>query len=531
MDSTLPADDTAPELPLETQPDTDASAPEAASDPDPAKDAGASSPRDVLAELAARAEKGRLSAAEEAEAAQAIKACLLDGRGGVAFTIELLPKFAWMVAVNGVTVAWPELTAGFRTQLFSGLAKDEADSARRLRLSLARGLFKQDAASAAKLAVGVARDLREKESGALATKDAQMFASVFIGRAKPWLAGFPLAELKPADADALVHCALLAAFSLPHPPVTQLGVLKWAAEAGRLEKLHESALEAVKNGVARWTAKWQAALHKEVAGLPEEIAAVLKAPAPEPEQAEKPAGDLSESEAPPTDEAGTQDLEDEDDEDEDDDEAPKPSRQYPVYVSKTMPPREEAPREQAPREPMQREQPPREQPPRVARSSQSAANLNVGDALRQIDAHVAYLRAELKTAQNKLKDRDSDRRPRRTERASAPIVEGEPTIEELARLNQQLELRNTELQQRIDDLAADSEDRAASFGVSSDQPVTDPDAALRALLALKLQEDYEDFLALERESNDVVVQAHYRTLLRHIFEVLNHEGVGLKNPA
>ena len=534
MDSTLPADDTAPELPLENQPDAAAPESEAPEDAAPVENAGAPSPKDVLAELAARAEKGRLSAAEEAEAAQAIKACLLDGRAGVAFTIELLPKFAWMVSVNGVTAAWPELTAGFRTQLFSGLSKDETDTARRLRLSLARGLFKQDPASASKLAVAVARDLREKESGALTAKDAQMFASVFIGRAKPWLACFPLGDLKPADADALVHCALLAAFTLPHPPVTQLGVLKWAAEAGRLAKLHEPALEAVKSGIARWTAKWQGALRKEVADLPEEIAAVLKSPAPE--QAEISPAEVIEGEAPAVDETGVADAEDDDDEDDDSDDAPRPARQYPVYVSKTMPPREEAPaaqapREQAPREPREAREPrepvQREQPQRAPRGGQSAANLNVGDALRQIDAHVAWLRAELKTAQNKLKDRDSDRRPRRPERGVA-IVEGEPTNEELARLNQQLELRNAELQQRIDDLAADSEDRAASFGVSSDQPVTDPDAALRALLALKLQEDYEDFLALERESNDVVVQAHYRTLLRHIFEVLTHEGVALK---
>ena len=532
MDSTLPADDTAPELPPENQPDDTAPEPEAAADAASVGNAGASSPKDTLAELAARAEKGRLSAAEEAEAAQAIKECLLDGRAGVAFTIELLPKFAWMVAVNGVTAAWPELTAGFRTQLFSGLAKDEADPARRLRLSLARGLFKQDAASASKLATGVARDLREKESGALPVKDAQMFASVFIGRAKPWLACFPLADLKPADADALVHCALLSVFTLPHPPVTQLGVLKWAAEAGRLDKLHELALEAVKNGVARWTAKWQAALRKEVAELPEEIAAVLKAPSSEPVQT--PPDDGGASEATAADETGKPDIGDEDDEDDEDGDAgetARPARQYPVYVSKTMPPREEAPAAQAPRETRETREPmPREQPQRAARGGQSAANLNVGDALRQIDAHVAWLRAELKTAQSKAKDSDTDRRPRRAERGTA-IVEGEPTIEELARLNQQLELRNAELQQRIDDLAADSEDRAASSGVSSDQPVTAPDAALRALLALKLQEDYEDFLALERETNDVVVQAHYRTLLRHIFEVLTHEGVGLKNPA
>ena len=534
MDSTLPADDTAPELPLENQPDAAAPESEAPEDAAPVENAGVPSPKDVLAELAARAEKGRLSAAEETEAAQAIKACLLDGRAGVAFTIELLPKFAWMVSVNGVTAAWPELTAGFRTQLFSGLSKDEADTARRLRLSLARGLFKQDAASASKLAVAVSRDLREKESGALTAKDAQMFASVFIGRAKPWLACFPLGELKPADADALVHCALLAVFTLPHPPVTQLGVLKWAAEAGRLAKLHELTLDAVKNGIARWTAKWQGALRKEVADLPEEIAAVLKSPVPE--QAEISPEEVGEGETPAVDETGVAEAEeDDDDEDDDSDDAARPARQYPVYVSKTMPPREEAPavqapREQALREPREPREPvQREQPQRAPRGGQSAANLNVGDALRQIDAHVAWLRAELKTAQNKAKDRDSDRRPRRPERGVA-IVEGEPTNEELARLNQQLELRNAELQLRIDDLAADSEDRAASFGVSSDQPVTDPDAALRALLALKLQEDYEDFLALERESNDVVVQAHYRTLLRHIFEVLTREGVGLKSP-
>ena len=528
MDSTLPADDTAPELPPENQPDPevpDAGAAAAA----PVEGGEAMSPKDALSELAARAEKGRLSAAEEAAAAQAIKACLLDGRAGVAFTVELSPKFAWMVAVNGVTAAWPELTAGFRTQLLSGLSKDESDSARRLRLSLARGLFKLDVASASKLAVGVARELRDKEGGVLTTKDAQMFASVFIGRAKPWLAGFPLGELKPADADALVHCALMAAFTLPHPPVTQLGVLKWAGEAGRLAKLHAVALETVKTGIGRWTAKWHGALRKEVADLPEDIAAVLKAPAPD--QAERPAGEEGAGEAPTARDRERSGIEDEDDEDDENDiegdGEPRPARQYPVYVSKTMPQRDEAAAPAA-REPAVRE--PRESSPRPARGGQSAANFNVGDTLRQIDAHVAWLRGELKSAQNKLKDRDTDRRPRKAERNDAPIVEGQPTIEELARLNVQLESRNAELQQRIDDLAADSEDRAASFGVATAQPVSDPDAAMRALLALKLQEDYEDFLALERETNDVVVQAHYRTLLRHIFEVLNHEGVGFKQP-
>ena len=543
MDSTLPDDDITPELPLEhppaaaETPETPEPLSETPADTAPAEsvpvaDGEPTSAKDTLTALAARAEKGRLSAAEEVQAAQAIKECLLDGRAGVTFVIELLPKFAWMVAVNGVAAAWPELTAGFRTQLLSGLSKDEADSARRLRLSLSRGLFKLDVPSATKLAVNVARDLRDKESGALSAKDAQMFASVFIGRAKPWLAGFTLADFKPADADALVHCALLTVFTMPHPPVTQLGVLKWAADAGRLEKLHELVLEAVKNGLSRWTAKWQNALRREVTGLPEEITAVLAAPAPEPEE-NVPANQGARDEHANADAENREADDDPEEDDEDLEEgAPKKQRQYPVYVSKTMPPREDAPAAQAPREPREprdpREPAQREQSPRPPRGGQSAANLNVSESLRLIDAHVAYLRNELKAAQNKFKDRDSDRRARRPERSSAPVIEGEPTSEELARLNLQLESRNAELQQRIDDLTADSEDRAASSGIVTDQPV-DPDAALRALLALKLQEDYEDFQALERETNDVVVQAHYRTLLRHIFEVLTQEGVGFKD--
>jgi hypothetical protein len=530
MEPTSPADDSAPEI--STEPPADTPLAEAAADVQPDADAGPEpeqvSPAELLNELAARAEKGRLTAAEEAQAALAIKGSLLDGRAGVALVVELLPKFAWMVAVNGVTAAWPELTSGFRTQLFSGLSKDESDSARRLRLSLARGIFKQDVPSALKIAGTVAKELREKEAGVLSAKDAQIFAAVFIGRAKPWLAALPLAEMKPAEAEALAHCALMSVFVVPHPPLTQLGVIKWAAAAGRLENLDEAALSVVKPGVARWSGKWQGALRREVAALPEEIASVLKEPAPAAEAVAKAPREDDEATA---EEPAAERADDELDADADEESAGEPRepaptapRQYPVYVSKTIPPREPAAAREEAAAPA-----PAPAPQRTGRGSHSPANLNVNEALKQIEAHVAWLRGELKAAQIKLKDREPDRR-RRTERASAPIVTGEPTIEELARLNLQLEARITELQQRIDDLTADAEDRAASVGAASGEGQDDPAAALRALLALKLQEDYEDFVALEHEGNDVVVQAHYQTLLRHVFEVLVNEHVEFKNP-
>jgi hypothetical protein len=448
----------------------------------------------------------------------------------VARAIEALPKVPWIVGVRAVEAVWPDLTAGFRTQLLAGLAKDESDPSRRIRLSLARALFKIDVPVALKLAVGVARELRDKETGTLTPKQAQIFANVFIGRGKPWLAQLTLAELKPADGDALANCAVVAVFTLPHPPVTQLGVLKWAREQERLGKLDTAALEAVKKGVARWSAKWQGALRKEVSDLPEEIVAVLKpvveqVPAAEPEAARGGAGETPEgasAEAPEgasdegdDEEEDDEDL-DEDDEDEDDeedeDEEEEDDEKEPGAARKPRPVYEPRP-----------QKPAAERPVYTPRNTSVPKNFNLHEALRNIDGYVQSLRAELNSAQSKLRTRENQRPEK-----SGAIIPGEPTPEELARLNLQLEARNTELQERINDLTQHSEDVAVSTGALTGAPVTDAAAQLRTLLALKLQEDYADFMALEKESNDLVVQQHYKGLLRHVFEVLQQLEIPLK---
>lgn len=482
---------------------------------------------DELDQLAEASQRARLAPADEERMGTLLKEALLGGRGGVAHAVDVLPKVPWIVGVRAVETVWPELTAGFRTQLIAGLGKDETDAARRIRLSLARALFKIDEPVALKLAAGVTRELRDKDSGLLTPKQAQIFANVFIGRGKPWLAQMPLGEWKPADIDALVHCALLAVFTLPHPPVTQLGVLKWAQEQGRLAKLHEGTLEAVLKGVGRWSAKWQNVLRKEVPELPAEIAAVLKPGAsesrPEPAAAtdESPAETEAVRTQDETDDADEDDAErDEDDDEDDEDEAPA-GKERPVYEPRPQRPPQDS--ENRGRE-SQRERP--VYTPRNAGAGGARA-FNLSEALRQIEAHVQSLRTELAAAQSKSRQKDDDRR-RRPEKSGA-IIEGEPTPDELARLNQQLEARNAELQAQITDLTQHSEDLATSMGVMSDQPVNDTGAQLRTLLGLKLQEDFADFLALEKESNDLVVQEHYKGLLRHVFEVLRQLEVPLKN--
>ncbi len=524
---------------------------------------------DPLQALAAQAQRARLSAPDEERATNLLKEALLDGRAGITRSVAILPNLPWVIGVSAVSAVWTELKTAFKTQLISGLGKSETDAARRMRLSLARGLFKVDVPTALKLAVTVAKEMRDKETGAISPKNAQIFANVLIGRAKPWVAQIPLNDLKPAEADLLVHCALLSAFSVPHAPVTQLGVLKWAAGAGRLVKLHELALASTTQALGRWSAKWQAALRKEVPDLPDAILEFLKAPAPEPGSSDqdavsgrrersqrgnrRPAGPeapkIPEDRAPETEDEDERERSaapsvdrEEEDEDEEDDRADsawkarlsaaggggggggrEQGRPRPVYESKTVP-----------KKPPQQQEPQQAPPQRPQREPVQGRNTSAGfdlrETLRQIESHVAGLRSELASTQTKLRQREQDtsksrRTPERASVAAAPIIPGEPTPDELARLNVQLEGRNAELQQRIAELTQDSEDRAASMGRHGSEPVEQPDAQLRTLLSLKLQEDYEDFAALEKEKPDLVVQQHYRTLLSHVLDVLRQEGV------
>ena len=536
MDTNPDADEPTPSTPAEPTP-------QAEPEPEPAVDtetvAVAEEPQDELAQLAEAARRARLPAADEERLTILLKESLLGGRAGVARVVEMLPRLPWIVGVRAVETVWPELTAGFRTQLLSGLAKDESDHARRMRLSLARALFKIDPPVSLKVTLAAVKEMRDKETGAVSMRDAQMFANVFIGRAKPWIVQLPLAELKPAEVELLVHCAVIAAFTVPHPPVAQLGILKWVQETGKLGELHESALAAVVRSVARWGSKWQGALRKEVADLPEAIIAALK-----PETTEEPALAIADrdddQEGEETSPASEESAE------------PRERRSRPVYVSREQEARiksgdvgepvdedqdeDEEEEEDAGEGEGAREEPARgrrggrgergSREPRAAQEPRQGrgGQFNLTQTLRQIESHVNMLRADLESAKTKMR-RGGDQGVRR--RPEVPVIEGEPTPDELARLNQQLEARNAELQTRIEELAQHAEDVAAASG-AADQPVADPDAQLRALLALKLQEDYEDFIALEQEGNDVVVQQHYRTLIRHLFEVLVAQGVPFK---
>lgn len=498
----------------------------------------------TIEHYAYRAGKGRLNPEEEAEATRSLRESLMGGRSEVARAVAVAPRLPWTVTVQATAAAWPEIKPTFRAQLLAGLARTPGEAAARIRLSLARGLFKVDSAAALKLILLTLKLLRDKQTGLLEGKGASMFSSVLIGRGKAWILQVPLGEMKPAEADLTVFAALHGAFHQPQAPLTQLSIVKWAAAADRLANLPPVLEQMVLKGITRWSGKWQMALRREVSLLPDSWIDVLKSPT----RADKPSSEPSSSsslegdedegspagedarvmpvagypedredlEADP--EAKERDEEEEangDADDEDDSGADggtetrrKPHKQRPVYVSKTVP----SPAANHHSGPQQ-----------ARRGSPQPFNLQ--ETLRQVEQYVAGLRNDLQTAQKQLRQRDDERRQRRTERPAPLANPGELSLEEAIRLNHQLESRNAELQSRIDELTVDSEARAASRGLVTDTPVLDPERELRTLLGFKLKEDFEDFQALEQEARDLVVQQHYRTVLRHVFEVLEAEGV------
>ena len=508
---------------------------------------------ETLAKLAEASKAQRLAPADEDHATTLIKELLAGGRAGITSAIEPLVALPWIVGANAVSAAWPTLTVPMRRHLLTSLAKTDSEPARRLRLSLARAVFKLEPAAGLKIAAATAADLREPETGALPPKHRHMFFNVFIGKGKPWLLQLPLADLKGAEADCLVHAAV-ECFQLC-PPLSQLSILRWAFAGGRLKKLSPEDLEVAVKSVSRWNPKLQRQLRTDIPELPEPIAAVLKPEAlkPTPEmparQAEKSVAADGEG-AEPVQPAEAQAVADESGEPTVT-EAPKgpktqtkarePERAAPAKPIEeiTIPrrnrpqpegePEQRQPREQ--REPRRTEQRSRDERPEERRDDKGRRPFDFRESLRGLEAYVSGLRNELDQTKTQLRRREEDTkrggRPGRGQAAAEerPAVETEALI----RHNAQLETTVRELRAQLEDLASHHEAVAESRQLHSGEPLPEGSAdQLKALLSIKLQESFETYMVMRQEPLDKVFRLDYRDLLGSVFDVLLEQGVQLK---
>ncbi len=518
---------------------------------------------DPKADLAAIAQNGntnRLSPADEDRATRLMRDCLLEGGDGTAAALAAMPQLPWILGVRAIESAWQQLAPEARAAVLDGLAKMDTDNGYRLRLSMARSLARAELAEAAKVAASACRSMWDAQAGSLKAEHSKLIGNVFIGRGKPWVLQLQLADMPAEDASAILSAVVFSTFNVNNAPITQLSVLRYGGS--RLTSLHENLIGMVARAVGRWNGKWQSALRKEVTDLPEAILTAMKpergpeprarsadeapaaaeeAEAPVPEELQEKLRLAAESGDPAAVEAVNQDIaawreaekiarlealdaadEDEDDEDDEDEDEEQPAaedtnegggrrrrgrndrKERPAYV-------------------------PRDQERGQERGQSSGFNFSA--TLKQLEGYVSGLRNDLATAQNRLRRAESEGPKSRQERPVLSHEEANLSPEELKRLVLQLEGRTAELKARVEELTTDSEARALAMAAGSGDATPDAATQLRTLLALKLQEDYADFLALQKESPDAIVQQHYRGLINHVFEVLRGEQIPLTVPA
>jgi hypothetical protein len=517
-------------------------------------------PKADLATLAQNGNTNRLSPADEDKATRLMRDCLLEGGDGTAAALAAMPLLPWILGVRAIEAAWQQITPEARAAVLDGLAKMDTDNGYRLRLSMARSLARAELSEGAKVAAAACRSMWDAQAGSLKAEHSKLIGNVFIGRGKPWVLQLNLADMPAEDATAILSAVVFSTFNVNNAPITQLSVLRYGGS--RLASLHENLIGMIARAVGRWNGKWQSALRKEVTELPEAILATMKpdrgpepkgrsadeTPAAAAETPEAPVPDelqeklrvAAESEDPAAVEAVNQEIAawreaekiarlealDADDEDEDEDEADEDEDEdEPAEVSDAGGGRRRRGRND------RKERPayvPRDQERGQERGHSSGFNFSA--TLKQLEGYVSGLRNDLATAQNRLRRAESEGPKSRPERPVLSHEEANLSPDELKRLVIQLEGRIAELNGRVEELTTDSEARALAMAAGSGDAAPDATTQLRTLLALKLQEDYADFLALQKESPDAIVQQHYRGLINHVFDVLRGEQIPLTVP-
>jgi hypothetical protein len=519
-----------------------------------------------LAELAERATSTRLRQSEEDEAITILKTLLTSGGHSLTPALAAMPSLNWNVGATAVTSAWPEMSHTAREALVTGLKREDqrTEPARRIRLSLARGLFKQDIEVAAKIIGAVCAEMK-KTAGEepLSKSERRNFDAVMIGKGRPWICQLPLADWRPAESAAVLHVAVAACFAGGNvPPFTQLSLLKWIADADRLDKLPEDSLQLAIDGVARWSPKWKAALKKEIAALPEALASL----AADAELAPARANDEAAAKDKPDDreataEAGRDDSYDDEDDDEEDDAEDADADEHDDEkesadgdasstdadsATSTSPERRMTRRERGRLRRLGKS---------VSQAASSESNgsssegnsddssrreksggrfersFDVREALRQIERQYSQLKTELDVARSNLRQRDENfpkpgrggRRGRAAEPAEAPMPESEVTA--LRQHNQRLEETVIELRTRVDELTGAAEDEATSRDAFSDGPTPGERAQFQTLLGIKLAQAKSDFEAMQGHERDDVFDENYKTLLARVFDLLREHGV------
>ena len=414
----------------------------------------------------------------------------MSGGRALSGALELLGDLPWFVPVNGALEAWPQLSPIKQRNFLAALRPLESDASRRMRLSIARGLHKVDASSALRLIVATLQTLRS-ENG-LESKDRQIFFSVLIGKNKPWLLQLDLKSLKPSEAQLLALTAIECSTGANPPSV--IAVIEWAKPFQPLNTTPEPVQQALAKTFGKWSSRWQKQL--AVQDLPPILSELIQAKlAKEPSQ-------LPDQRIAPVARSHSQ-------------EPVQHPRQHARHSQVHQPGKSPSPAVN----PNQSEKSYRQKPEKALPNHQRPIP-DLSDLLKEVEAQFNYLREELQTAKNQL--RQSHLPAKQTDTHSPETVKEVGKLrEENARLTETVRV----LRETLNDLASQNFDQAVSRKADTEAPVTDPVEQYKALLTLRLREQIVNFQTLNRENHADGIPL----LLDNILRTLQESGIDLEN--
>lgn len=445
---------------------------------------------DELRTIIENSRKGRLSPADEQKGAALFKELVMSGGRALSGALELLGDLPWFVPVNGALEAWPQLSPIKQRNFLAALRPLESDASRRMRLSIARGLHKIDASSALRLIVATLQTLRS-ENG-LESKDRQIFFSVLIGKNKPWLLQLDLKSLKPSEAQLLALTAIECSTGANPPSV--IAVIEWAKPFQPLSTTPEPVQQELAKTFGKWSSRWQKQL--AVQDLPPILSELIQAKlAKEPNQ-------LPDQRNAPVARSHSQ-------------EPVQHPRQHARHSQVHQPGKSPSPAVN----PNQSEKSYRQKPEKALPNRQRPIP-DLSDLLKEVEAQFNYLREELQTAKNQL--RQSHLPAKQTDMHSPEMVKEVGKLrEENARLTETVRV----LRETLNDLASQNFDQAVSRKADTEAPVTDPVEQYKALLTLRLREQIVNFQTLNRENHADGIPL----LLDNILRTLQESGIDLEN--
>ncbi len=445
---------------------------------------------DELRTIIENSRNGRLSPADEQKGAALFKELVMSGGKALSGALELLGDLPWFVPVNGALEAWPQLSPIKQRNFLAALRPLESDASRRMRLSIARGLHKIDASSALRLIVATLQTLRT-ENG-LESKDRQIFFSVLIGKNKPWLLQLDLKSLKPSEAQLLALTAIECSTGANPPSI--IAVIEWAKPFQPLNTIPEPVQQELAKTFGKWSSRWQKQL--TVQDLPPILSELIQAKlAKDPNQ-------LPDQRTVPVARSHAQ-------------EPVQHPRQHARHSQAHQPGKSPS----LAINPNQSEKSYRQKPEKPLPNNLRPIP-DLSDLLKEVEAHFNYLREELQTAKNQLRQLHLPAKQVDTHSPETGKEVGK-LREENARLTETVKV----LRETLNDLASQNFDQAVSRKADTEAPVTDPVEQYKALLTLRLREQIVNFQTLNRENHTDGIPL----LLDNILRTLQESGIDLEN--